>query len=113
MKGHAVFMDILKSPVLADDGEALPATEESSFGDILSEFEQHGHSGGGSGQAIDGTVVSISAESVFVDIGRKMEGTLPVEPFKEPSGGLSIRVGDHVLVTISGRRSEEHTSELQ
>ena len=41
---------------------------ENSFADILSQFEQqHGRS---NNEALEGTVVSISPESVFVNIGR-------------------------------------------
>ena len=46
--------------------------EDNSFGDILSEFEQARH-GRRNNEALEGTVVSISPESVFVDIGRKVE----------------------------------------
>ncbi len=98
------FMDNSKVSAAPIEGEASPV-EESSFGQILSEFEQHSHHGG-QGQAVDGTVVSISSESVFVDIGRKVDGVIPVETFREPSGELSIRVGDHVLVTVTGKDGE-------
>jgi small subunit ribosomal protein S1 len=102
---HAVFMDNLKPSAVAIEGEASPV-EENSFGQILSDFERHTHHSGAHGQVMDGTVVSITADSVFVDIGRKRDGVIPVEQFREPAGGLSIRIGDHVLVTISGSDGE-------
>ena len=37
-------------------------------------------------KALEGTVVSISPESVFVDIGRKLDGVLPVEQFRDALG---------------------------
>jgi small subunit ribosomal protein S1 len=83
---------------------AAPA-DDNSFADILSEFEQH-HHGAARGEAMDGTVVSISADSVFVDIGRKMDGVLPVDPFRDATGKLSVRVGDKLLVSITGTDSE-------
>ena len=98
---HAVSMDQLKSLAAPVEGESAPP-EESSFADILSEFEQS-HHGNGRGEARHGTVVSINSESVFVDIGRKMDGVIPVEQFRQASGELSIHVGDNVLVTITGR----------
>ncbi len=51
-------------------------------------------------------MVSISPESVFVDIGRKVDGVLPVEQFRDPSGELTIHVGDRMLVSITGRDEE-------
>jgi len=85
------------------EAETVPTSEEC-FGDILSQFEQSHHANGG--QAIQGTVVSVSPETVFVDIGRKMDGVIPVEQFRQPSGELGIHVGDNVLVTITGRDQE-------
>src|SRR5689334_4607063 len=97
-------MDHLKSLAAPVEGEGAPP-EESSFADILSEFEQS-HHGNGRGEALRGTVVSINSESVFVDIGRKMDGVIPVDQFRQASGELSIHVGDNVLVTITGRDDE-------
>ena len=86
-----------------DEITALNA--DNSFADILSEFEQQHHSHA-SGQALEGTVVSITADSVFVDIGRKMDGVLPLEMFREVSGNLNIKVGDRLLVSIAGTDGE-------
>jgi small subunit ribosomal protein S1 len=84
------------------------APNDNSFAEILSEFEQlhHGHP---SGQALEGTVVSITPESVFVDLGRKMDGVLPTEFFREPSGGLSVKIGDKLLVSITGTEDGSYT----
>src|ERR1700689_1278098 len=79
-------------PNLSDPPEA--PVSDSSFGDILSEFEQAHHSGG---QAVEGTVVSITPDGVFVDIGRKMDGMLPPDP-SQPR-----KVGDKLRVSIRGR----------
>ena len=82
--------------------------EHNSFADILSEFEQQ-HHGPPPGQAIPGTVVSITADSVFVDIGRKLDGALPVEIFRGPKGDLTVKVGDPLLVSITGNNGETYT----
>jgi small subunit ribosomal protein S1 len=86
------------------DAEDAPLTD-NSFADILSEFEQSQHSGRKS-EGLEGTVVSISRESVFVDLGRKVDGVLPVEQFRDASGELTVRVGDKMLVSITGRDEE-------
>jgi small subunit ribosomal protein S1 len=88
--------------------EEQPAPNDNSFAEILSEFEQQ-HHGHPSGQALEGTVVSITPESVFVDLGRKMDGVLPTEFFREPSGGLSIKLGDKLLVSITGTEDGSYT----
>src|ERR1700720_4891506 len=81
--------------------EEQPAPNDNSFAKILSEFEQQ-HHGHPSGQALEGTVVSITSESLFVDVGRKMDGVLPTSLFRDPSGQLSIKIGDRLLVSITG-----------
>lgn len=94
------------NPIVAPlPGEVAPAEDENSFANILSEFEQQ-HHGNGQGQTVQGTVVSISPESVFVDIGRKMDGVLPIEPFKDAQGELTVKVGDTVTVNVTGRDGE-------
>ena len=73
--------------------------DDNSFADILSEFEQT-HHGTRSNEGLEGTVVSISPESIFVDIGRKVDGVLPVELFRD------VKVGDKLRVSITGRDPE-------
>ena len=86
---------------MASTGETTPA-EDTSFASILSQFEEQHHPSGG-GEALRGTVVSISPETVFVDLGRKMDGILSVENFKDPSGNLTVAVGDTLVVNVTGR----------
>jgi small subunit ribosomal protein S1 len=93
-----------------DAADAPP--EDNSFGDILSEFEQTKHGSGRQqrgqrrNEGLEGRVVSISPESIFVDIGRKVDGVLPVEKFRDQTGALTIQVGDKMLVSITGRDEE-------
>jgi len=67
---------------------------DASFGDILSEFE---HSHRKRGETLEGTVVSVTPDGVFVDIGRKMDGMLPVDPARP------LKVGDKLVVSLRGR----------
>ncbi|HLG98427.1 MAG TPA: 30S ribosomal protein S1 [Bryobacteraceae bacterium] len=106
-------MENLTSPAtpggsLSTLDESPAPGEQNSFGDILSEFEQQ-HHGPGGGQAIPGTVVSIGPESVFVDIGRKLDGVLPTELFRGPKGELTVKVGDPLVVSITGSDGETYT----
>jgi len=91
------------TPSAIPEAKAAPA-DESSFGDILSQFEQS--QGSKKNEGIEGVVVSISADSIFVDIGRKVDGVLPVDKFRDASGALTIAVGDRMLVSITGRDPE-------
>ncbi|HTR38462.1 MAG TPA: 30S ribosomal protein S1 [Bryobacteraceae bacterium] len=106
---HVVSMENLTSPALpeaaASSADDATLTGENSFADILSEFEQQHHEPG-PGHALEGTVISITPESVFVDIGRKMEGVLPVDVFRDSSGAITAKVGEKLLVSVTGRDSE-------
>jgi small subunit ribosomal protein S1 len=87
----------------ADDLDTPPV--DNSFADILSEFEQTKHAARSS-EALEGTVVSITPESIFVDLGRKVDGVLPLGAFRDAAGELTVRVGDRMLVSITGRDPE-------
>jgi small subunit ribosomal protein S1 len=89
------------------DDSATP-TDQNSFADILSEFEQE-HHGPARGQALEGRVVSITPDAIVVDIGRKLDGTLPLDLFRAADGQLSIKVGDQLLVNITGNDGEAYT----
>jgi len=75
---------------------------DSSFGDILTQFEQSHHS---RGETVEGTVMTVTADTVFVDIGRKMDGTLPRDPAHDLKPGTKLRV------SIRGR-DEDGTYQL-
>ena len=97
------------NPLTHDPEEAAQIPEESSFADILSEFE-HSHqaspeSAAASAAGLKGTVVTVNSESVFVDIGRKMEGVLPLDKLKE-SGIGEVKAGDSLTVSVTGRNPE-------
>src|SRR5215472_4860172 len=78
----------------------LPETETTeSFGEILSKFQKsHSHKTEDARQ-LQGTVISVTAESVFFDIGFKSEGILPVAALQ----GETLKPGDKALVTVKGR----------
>jgi len=85
----------MTQPDFPDMPEA--STEDSSFGDILSQFEQSHQA---RGETVEGTVVSVTPEGAFVDIGRKNDGVLPPDPKVE------LKPGFKVLVSIRGRDEE-------
>ena len=79
------------------------SSEASSFAEILSEFEESHKQESGSRR---GTVVAVSDETIFVDVGLKTEGVLPAADFRDRDGRLAVAVGDIVVVTVTGRNSE-------
>src|SRR5262252_10478783 len=78
----------------------LPGNESAeSFGEILSKFQKsHSHKTEDARQ-LQGTVISVTAESVFFDIGFKSEGILPIAALQ----GETLKPGDKALVTVKGR----------
>ncbi len=66
--------------------DTSPASEEASFADILSNFEQQ-HRDEHDGQTITGTVISCGPETILVDIGRKIEGSLALANWRETADG--------------------------
>ncbi len=76
-----------------------------SFGDLLSQFEQsHSHHPEEGGKGLEGAVIAVSGESVFLDIGYKIEGIIPVADFT--AAGETVKPGDKVAVSIKGRDPE-------
>jgi small subunit ribosomal protein S1 len=92
--------DIETAPKDAQESEAAPAQE--SFADALRDFDRtHTHR---AAKQLEGTVVSLSAEQVFLDIGYKMEGVLPRAIFE--NNAESVKPGDVFPVSIRGRNQE-------
>ncbi len=81
-----------------------PATEkEESFQDIFSEYEKsHARRPEAGSQSREGTVVSITADAIILDIGFKSEGLLPLPEMH----GAPVKPGDKLKVTVKGRDPE-------
>ena len=84
--------------------EPLPGAESNeSFEDILSQYEKtHSRKKEDGGKQLEGTVIAVSAESVFFDIGFKSEGIIPLAAFQ----GAAVKPGDKMLVSVKGRDPE-------
>ena len=81
----------------------VPAPEaEESFQDLLSEYERdHTHRDHEGRKQLEGTVISVTPEAVYLDIGYKIEGVLPASAFTEPP-----QAGEKFPVSIKGRNEE-------
>ena len=81
------------------------AEADASFGDLLSQFEQsHSHKIENGSRQLEGTVVTVTADSVLLDIGYKTEGILPLAAFAD--AGEMPKPGAKLPVTVKGRDPE-------
>jgi small subunit ribosomal protein S1 len=78
---------------------------EASFGEMLSQFEQSHRPEPGAKQ-LEGTVVSVSADAVYLDIGYKTEGVLARTAFRD--NAESVKPGDRFRVSVKGRNAERY-----
>ena len=89
----------------AGSDSPTPSEPAESFGDLLSQFEQsHSHHPETGGRGLEGTVVAVTGEQVFLDIGYKIEGIIPLAEFQ--SAGETVKAGDRIPVSIKGRDQE-------
>ena len=98
------------SPLREDDVREQerpnPSETESSFGDILSQFEQSHTREPHGDKSREATVVAVKEDQVFFDIGQKMEAVMPVSALRDNQGPLEVKPGDVLKVTIKGRNEE-------
>ena len=81
------------------------ADSDESFSQIFAQYEKsHPKKAQEGPQQLIGTVVSITSDSVLLDIGYKTEGILPLAIFQK--AGETVKPGDKLPVTIKGRDPE-------
>jgi small subunit ribosomal protein S1 len=81
------------------------AEPAESFADALSAFERtHSHKSEPGARQLQGTVVSLSADQVFLDVGYKTEGVLPRSAFE--NNAAAVKPGDSFPVSVTGRNEE-------
>jgi small subunit ribosomal protein S1 len=92
-----------RAPAEAPVEPAPEPTED--FADMLAQFEKsHSHRPVSGPRQLQGTVVSLTADQVFLDVGYKIEGVLPRSAFD--NNAASVKPGDNVPVSITGRNEE-------
>src|SRR4029078_10829932 len=74
-----------------------------SFGDILQQFERN-HSPQKSEGSREATVISVTADSLVLDVGFKTEGILSIAELR----GETVQPGDKLKVSIKGRDPERY-----
>jgi len=103
--------NIASEPVTESAAQAAPETAPEptpepaeDFGELLAQFEKTHARAPQPGQQVQGTVISVSAEQLFLDIGFKIEGVLPRSAFE--NNAEAIKPGDTVPVSVTGRNEE-------
>ena len=87
--------------------ETTPESDDESFGELLAQFENsHSHKAADGTARLQGTVVSLDAEAVYLDIGYKSEGILPRSAFE--NNAEAVAPGDTFPVSVKGRNTERY-----
>src|SRR4029077_2574072 len=88
----------------AQSNKDSAAEPNESFQDMLSQYEQsHSHKPEEESKRLEATVVTLTVDSILLDIGFKTEGILPLTAL--PPGEV-VKPGDKLLVTVKGRDPE-------
>ncbi len=99
--------EIEPQPTPASAAEPVAEEPTESFADQLAAFESsHSHKAEAGQKQLQGTVVSVSAEQVFLDIGYKTEGVLPRSAFDNYAE--DVKPGDTFPVSVTGRNEERY-----
>ena len=98
----------MSNEIIPNSSSPVEATSEpttESFGELLAQFENsHSHKVEGGTRQLEGIVVSVDAESVYLDIGFKAEGILSRTAFENNAEGVAP--GDKFPVSVKGRNLE-------
>ena len=80
------------------------AESNESFAEILSQYEKgHSRKKEDGGKQLEATVIAVSSDSVFFDIGFKTEGIMPLAAFQ--NAGETVKPGDKIVGFGQGPRS--------
>jgi len=97
--------EISEIPATPEEAPETATESTESFGDLLSQFERsHTHKPDDGAKQLEGTVVSITDDSVYLDIGYKTEGVLLRSAF--PDNADAVAPGDTFRVSSKGRNEE-------
>ncbi len=98
---------IMSNPIIPDSQLNTASTSEAdqSFGEMLSQYEKkHSRKTKDGGKQLVGTVIIVTGDSVFLDIGFKSEGILPLAALQ--AAGEAVKPGDKLSVSVKGRDPE-------
>jgi small subunit ribosomal protein S1 len=79
--------------------------ENNTFAELLSSFERQ-HSGTERSESVTGTIVSVTADTILIDIGRKTEGSLSLAAWREARQEEEPQRGSTIPVSVGPRDAE-------
>ena len=82
--------DLEEKEVLSPEDQAAMDEMEAYFSESLGQFKE--------GQIINGKVISLSKDTVIVDVGFKSEGLISLSEF--PDHGRNLTMGDDIEVYL-------------
>ena len=59
------------------------------------------------GQAVETSVVAVSGDTVFIDLGLKSEGFVDAAEFTDENGNVTVKEGDKIKVYFVGNKHDE------
>jgi len=93
-----------------EEEKKIDAEEEGSFAELFEKSSQTAYGRFSPGDRVTGKIVKISADTVFIDLGGKSEGTANAIEFKDQDGALTIQEGDEVELRVASVRGGIHLS---
>jgi len=85
----------------------FPMNDTEDFEALLKQYESENAAAGQRepqlGDKIRGTVISVTEEQLFIDLGGKSEGVMATDELRNPDGTLSAAVGDPIEAIVTGK----------
>ncbi|MGZ4814421.1 MAG: 30S ribosomal protein S1 [Terriglobales bacterium] len=94
----------------AAPGPGQPRNEKETmedFATVLENFENQEAEAVADDKVIKGTVLKVTSTHVFVDIGMKSEGLVPIDEVKDHDGNVKVNPGDEIDVMVEKGETEE------
>jgi small subunit ribosomal protein S1 len=88
----------------------LEKEEDVSFAELFEQSSQTPGARFSPGDRVTGTIVKISKETVFVDLGGKSEGTADLAEFLDDEGNPKVHEGEEIELRVSSVRRGIHLS---
>jgi small subunit ribosomal protein S1 len=96
------------APVASSPGTRNEKETMEDFATVLENFEnQEAEQAVADDRVLHGTVLKVTSTHVFVDIGMKSEGLVPIEEVKDHDGNVTVNPGDAIDVIVEKGETEE------
>ena len=91
------------------DEKVIPAEDASeNFADLLAS-QENSQVRVQAGQKVTGTVIEVTDDAVFVNVGVKIDGVMDRKDFIDNEGNLTVKAGDEIEAWVTRATSQENT----